>query len=239
MLYREPEIVGRDIQRLVDEFGVKQILFRDQVFSLNPKHARAVCEEILKRELDIIWVCETRYDLVDPELLDLMYRSGCREIHYGLESADPEMFAAVAKPDGQGSLELFEQVIGWTKQRGMRAHVHLIVGMPDESKQSLRNTRLWLRNAQPDSVQMAYFMPYPGTPYYDQLKEDGSLGDVDAINWEDYGGFDKPVIASRHLSIDEIQRGRAGLAAGWRYSLADRVVRRAKRAIRKVVRPAA
>lgn len=239
LLYREPEIVGRDIQRLVDEFGVKQILFRDQVFTINPKHARAVCQEIIDRKLDIIWVCETRYDLVDPDLLDLMYRSGCRELHFGLESADPEMFAAVAKPDGQGSLEQFEKVIGWTKERGIKAHVHLIVGMPDESKKSVRNTRAWLRKTKPDSVQMAFFMPYPGTPYYDELKKDGSLGDIDAIDWEDFGAFDRPVLPSRHLSIEELQRARLSLRAGWRYSLADRVVRRAKRVIGKVLQPAA
>jgi anaerobic magnesium-protoporphyrin IX monomethyl ester cyclase len=178
VIYRAPEIVGQDIQRLYDDFGVQQILFRDQVFTLNPKHARAVCQEIIDRNLDIVWVCETRYDVISEDMLDIMYLSGCREIHYGLESADPEMFANVAKPDGQGSLEHFERVIAWTKQRGIKTHVHLIIGMPDESKKTLRNTRNWLRMVQPDSVQLAYFMPYPGTPYFEQLKDDASLGDI-------------------------------------------------------------
>ena len=102
-----------------------------------------------------------------------------------------------------------------TKKRCITAHVHLIVGMPDESPKSLRNTRDWLRKVKPDSVQVAYFMPYPGTPYYDQLKEDGSLGDIDAIDWEDYGAFSRPVLSSYHMSIDEIQRGRQRLEIDW------------------------
>lgn len=239
VIYRAPKLVGDDIQCLNEEFGVKQILFRDQVFTLNPKHAKAVCNELISRNLDISWVCETRYDLMDQEMLDLMYQAGCREIHYGLESADPEMFAAVAKPDGKGSLELFEQVMAMTKKRCITAHVHLIVGMPDESPKSLRNTRDWLRKVKPDSVQVAYFMPYPGTPYYDQLKEDGSLGDIDAIDWEDYGAFSRPVLSSYHMSIDEIQRGRQRLEIDWQYTFKDKVVMRAKKAVNRVLHPTA
>ncbi|MDA0661625.1 MAG: radical SAM protein [Proteobacteria bacterium] len=239
VLYRAPRLVGDDIERLNREFGVRQILFRDQVFTLNPIHARAVCDELIRRDLDITWVCETRYDVIDADMLDIMYRAGCREIHFGLESADPEMFANVSKPDGKGTLELFEQVIAMTKKRGITAHVHLIVGMPDESRSSLRNTRDWLRKVRTDSVQMAYFMPYPGTPYYDQLKKDGSLGDIDAIDWEDYGAFDRPVLASYHMTVDEIRRGRQRLAVDWQHTLKDRIVMFAKKAITRVIRPAA
>ena len=47
----------------------------------------------------MVWICETRYDVVDAELLELMFRAGCREVHYGLETADEQLFLDVAKPD--------------------------------------------------------------------------------------------------------------------------------------------
>lgn len=229
LVYRAPERVADDIARLHSEFGVEQILFRDQVFTVNPKHARAVCEAIIARDLGVVWVCETRYDVLDRELLELMWRAGCREIHFGLESADAEMFATVAKSDGKPSLERFAEVIAMTKARGMRAHVHLIVGLPDESRRSLRNTALWLRKVRPDSVQLAYFVPYPGTPLFEELRASGELGDLDRIDWESFGSFTDPVIPTRHLSIDQVRRGRARLAVDWQFTLADRVANRLRR----------
>ncbi len=205
LIYRSPERVGADIERLRREFGVEQILFRDQVFTINPKHAQAVCEELIRRDLGVVWVCETRYDLVGEELLQLMYRAGCREVHFGLESGDEAMFAQVAKSDGPQSLDLFERAIGWARDAGMRVHLHCIVGMPDESWQSVRNTTRFLRRTKPDSVQLAYFVPYPGTPFFDELSKSGELGDLGKLDWEDLGSFTGPVLPSRHMSTDEIQ----------------------------------
>jgi anaerobic magnesium-protoporphyrin IX monomethyl ester cyclase len=231
LIYRSPSLVGADIERLKKEFDVGQILFRDQVFTINAKHARSICDELVRRDLGIVWICETRYDLVTPELLDAMYAAGCCEIHYGLESADAEMFAKIAKSDGPKSLDLFKTVIGWTKARGIRTHVHLIVGMPDESRASVRNTTRWLRDVRPDSVQLAYFVPYPGTPMFDELRQSGELGDIDRIDWEALGAFENPVLPSRHLSIDEIRRARHRISVDWRYSFADRVAMKLRRMV--------
>jgi radical SAM superfamily enzyme YgiQ (UPF0313 family) len=229
LIYRSPKKVGDDIERLVREHGVKQILFRDQVFTINRKHAAAVCEELIRRDLGIRWVCETRYDVVDEAMLDLMYRSGCREVHYGLESADPELFGAVAKSDGPKSLDLFEKVIGWTKARGIRCHTHLIVGMPDESWETVRNTGAWLRRVKPDSIQLAYFMPYPGTPMHKELKESGELGDPDAIAWEDFGSFTSPVMPTRHMTREEVRKAREQLSWNLRYTILERLGMRMRR----------
>ncbi len=229
LVYRSPARVVDDIARLQADFGVEQILFRDQVFTVNPRHARAVCEAIIARGIEIMWVCETRYDLIDADMLDLMWRAGCREIHYGLESADADMFAAVAKSDGKPSLDRFAEVIGLTRRQGMRAHVHLIVGLPDESRSSLRNTARWLRAVRPDSVQLAYFVPYPGTPLFDELRASGELGDLDQIDWESFGSFTDPVIPTRHMSIAQVRHGRERLAVDWQFSLADRIVNKVRR----------
>ncbi|MFL5280001.1 MAG: B12-binding domain-containing radical SAM protein [Rhodopila sp.] len=231
LVYRSPEKVVADIARLKQEFGVGQILFRDQVFTLNKRHARTVCEKLIECDLGVVWLCETRYDVIDPDMIDLMWRAGCREIHYGLESADETLFGSAAKADGPQSLDLFAQVIGWTKARGMRVHVHLIVGMPDESWQSVRNTAAWLRRVKPDSVQIGYFIPYPGTRLYDELCASGELGDIRAIDWSALGAFSEPVIRTRHLPVAEVRKARHRLSVDWRYTLTDRIINRLRRII--------
>ncbi len=238
LIYRSPRLVGADIARLKSEFGVEQVLFRDQVFTINPKHSQAVCEELIRRDLGIVWVCETRYDLVDEALLGLMYRAGCREVHFGLESGDETMFAQVAKTDGPRSLDLFERAVGWACAAGMRVHLHCIVGMPDESWQSVRNTTRFLRRVKPDSVQLAYFVPYPGTPLFEELAKTGELGDLGALDWEDLGSFTGPVLPSRHMSTDEIRRARHRIAVDWHYTLTDRVLLKLRRTVGLAPAPA-
>ena len=229
LIYRSPEKVVDDIERLINEFGVKQILFRDQVFTMNKKHASAVCNEIIARKLDVVWICETRYDIIDFELMELMYQAGCRELHYGLESADEELFAKVAKVDGPKSLDLFKQVISWTKQAGIQCHVHMIVGMPDESAQSLKNTTKWLREAKPGSVQVAYYVPYPGTPFWEELKSTKVLGDVEQINWDEMSSFDRPVVATKHLSIEQLRKATDRMKVDWQFTFLDRIENKIRR----------
>ena len=229
LVYRSPARVVDDIERLKTQFGVGQILFRDQVFTINRRHTTKVCEELIRRDLGIVWVCETRYDLVDDEILDLMHRAGCREVHYGLESADEALFAGTAKTDGPRSLDLFEKIVAKTRNHGMRVHLHLIVGLPDESRNSVRNTTKWLRRVRPDSVQFAYFVPYPGTPLFEELQASKELGDLDGIDWEDLGSFIEPVIPSRHMSIRQIVRARYRMSVDWQFTLADRIRNRLRR----------
>lgn len=229
LIYRDPSRVAADIHRLETTFGVGQILFRDQVFTINRRHAERVCQAMIAQGTKSVWVCETRYDVVDPALLDLMYRAGCREIHFGLESGDAEIFATTAKTDGPKSLDLFADAVAQAKAAGLRVHLHCIVGMPDESPASVRNTTRFLRRVKPDSVQLAYFTPYPGTPFYESLSQSGELGDITALDWEDLGSFTGAVIPSRHMSRAAIERARHRIAVDWQFSLADRVRNRLRR----------
>lgn len=224
-VYRSPDRVVADIERLVRQHGVEQICFRDQVFTVNKKHTTAICQGLIDARIDVPWVCETRYDVVSEELLTLMHRAGCREVHYGLESADPEIFAAVGKPGGPVSLERFEQAIALTKRVGLRCHLHLILGLPGESWDSVRRTLAFLRRTRPHSVQTAILSPYPGTPLYASLVEQGKLACTD---WERYGGFEA-VQPTEHLSVAELEEAKRYVAWNWDKTVWDKIKLRTRR----------
>jgi anaerobic magnesium-protoporphyrin IX monomethyl ester cyclase len=221
-LFRSPELIVSDIERLVREFGVEQICFRDQVFTVNRKHAIDICDLLIERSIQVVWICETRYDVVDPDLLERMYRAGCREIHYGLETADAELFESVAKPGGPVSLDRFADAVEMTKKAGLRVHLHLILGLPGESWKTVRRTIAFLRKTRPFSVQTAIFTPYPGTPIHDRLREEGKLA---SENWEDYSGF-QAVQPTEWLTVEELERAREFIDWNWDKSWWDKIVRR-------------
>lgn len=221
-LFRSPQRVVDDIERLVKEFGVEQICFRDQVFTVNRKHTVAICEELIAREVPVVWICETRYDVVDAELLALMKRAGCREIHYGLETADEGLFEEVGKPGGPVSLDRFAEAIELTKRADLRAHLHLIIGLPGESWKTIRRTIAFLRRTRPFSVQTAIFSPYPGTPLHEELAKNGQLA---TNSWEDYGGF-QAVQPTEHLSVTELEKAREYVQWNWNKTPWNKIVRR-------------
>jgi len=80
-----------EIEYLVNEWGVYGIFFWDETYTLDKKRAYDISAEILKREIRIEWRCLTRIDCVDEDLLEIMYKSGCRQIEYGLEAGDPDV----------------------------------------------------------------------------------------------------------------------------------------------------
>ncbi|MEO6593991.1 MAG: B12-binding domain-containing radical SAM protein [Planctomycetota bacterium] len=224
-IYRSPDRVVADIERLVKQHGVEQICFRDQVFTVNKKHTTAICQGLIEKKLDVKWVCETRYDVVSEELLTLMQKAGCCEVHYGLESADPEIFAAVGKPGGPVSLDRFEETIALTKRLGLRCHLHLILGLPGESWDSVHRTVAFLKRTRPDSVQTAILSPYPGTPLHETLKAEGKLASTD---WERYGGFEA-VQPTEHMSVQDLEEAKRFVAWNWDKSAWDKIKLRAKR----------
>jgi anaerobic magnesium-protoporphyrin IX monomethyl ester cyclase len=219
VIYRSPELVLNDIQKLINDFQVEFIVFRDQLLTLNRKHCEAILHGLIDRQINIVWLCETRYDLVDRELLQLMSQAGCREINYGLESGDETLFTSVAKAGVKKGLAYFGQIIQATKAAGIRCHTHLMLGLPDDSWKSIKTTVRFLKKYKPDSVQAAIFIPYPGTPLGEQLRQEGL---VPNLNYQDYTGF-KAVIPTNYMSIQDIEAAKAYIGTVWNRSLRQRI----------------
>jgi radical SAM superfamily enzyme YgiQ (UPF0313 family) len=126
---RSPKDIVDEIEQLYAR-GVEGFLFREQSFPMNKKHAIKVCEEIIHRKLDIAWFCEARVDHVSKMLLELMKKAGCKQIHFGLETGDPELIK-LGKP--QTDLDTTRKAFRLTKETGLWATAHVILGWPDET----------------------------------------------------------------------------------------------------------
>ena len=72
---------------LVNEYGAREIIFRDETFTVDKKHIANLCREIISRGLNkkVDWSCTTRVDCVTPDLLRLMKEAGCWQIAFGFE----------------------------------------------------------------------------------------------------------------------------------------------------------
>lgn len=168
---RFPKDIVDEIEHLHAR-GVEGFLFRDQSFPMNKKHAIKVCEEIIHRKLDIAWFCEARVDHVSKRLLEIMKKAGCKQIHYGVETGDPELIK-LGKP--QTNLDTTRKAFRWTKELGLWATAHVISGWPDESLETLARTSKFVAEISPETVNWNFLTPYPGTKLYEMAKENNLI----------------------------------------------------------------
>lgn len=157
---RSPSKVVDEMERVVNEFGVRGFNFYDNLFGLNRKHALAVCEEIIRRRLDVVWDCWTAGDLVDTGLATKMKAAGCVRVGFGAESGDDKVLLKAQR----GFTAAQHQVgIHTLRAAGLKVEAFFMVGLPGESEESVRRTVEFAKCCGADEVCLSLHRPYPGT----------------------------------------------------------------------------
>jgi radical SAM superfamily enzyme YgiQ (UPF0313 family) len=180
--YHSAKRICDEIEHLIDNYGAKGILFRDDTFTLNRKHTSEICHEIINRGLNnkITWACSTRVNVIDKALLELMKKSGCRMIHYGVESGNQRLIDIIQKGI---KLEEVIQAFKLTREVGIAIGGYFMLGLPSETREESLNTIKFARSADPDWVSFTNTMPYPVSELYNQLINTDM---IKIFNWEVY-----------------------------------------------------
>ena len=160
---RGAEDVVDEMHQVVRDHGVGFINFYDDNFTLQRKRVVAICEEILRTGLRVEWKCEGRVDSVDPELLSLMRRAGCRCVAYGVESGHAPTLELLRK-DIQ--LNQVHQAFQATRRAGLRSLAYMILGAPGEAARDVRQSVEFCREIGADYVQFSTLVAMPGTPLF-------------------------------------------------------------------------
>ncbi len=139
MRYRSPVSVVDEMEYHHEKFGVREFHIEDDVFNIMRSHVEGVCEEILKRGLDIQWKCPNgvRIDRLDVELVRLMKRSGCYQLSLGIETGDEAVLERIKK---KFTLARNEGVVDALRREGIEVLGLFILGFPGESRDSVRRT---------------------------------------------------------------------------------------------------
>jgi len=200
---QSPERVVEEVAYYQEKFGIKELAFYDDVFTLNKKRACAIADEILKRGIKICWTCETRVNLVDKELLRHMKQAGCYAIAYGIESASPEILNILNKDI---TLEQVEEAVGITQEVGLQTIGYFMIGSPGESPETIDQTIQFAKRLKLDFAQFAITTPFPGTELYNlYLKNSGSDIPWENFVYEGTGRKITPVFETDRLSRTDLQ----------------------------------
>ena len=179
----------RDLNRVIDEmewlkreFGAGFFYFEDDNFTASWKRVEKFCQLLLEKGLNITWGCLSRTDKVTEERIRLMKESGCFLIKYGVESGVQTTLDAI---DKRKVLEDVVHAFSVTKKGGIMTHATVMVGTPYETRETIRETRRFVRKLGPDSVQFSICTPLPGTKFWEECVGNRWLS---YDRWEDFDG---------------------------------------------------
>lgn len=189
----------KKIQRIE---GGKQIniSFSDDAFTCHKQRVIELCNWIIKNNMKVLWACSTRVDLVNEELLRLMYNAGCRAVLFGIESCSNETLQKVGK---KINIEQAERAVLLAKEAGMRVKEMFILGLPYETKETTRLIEKFIIKTKPDEVRFGMLSMYPGTPIWNEAEKYGINLLTD--NWGDYDLL-RPTTNNSFLKEDEIYK---------------------------------
>lgn len=166
---RSPEnIVGELVQ--LKKLGIDYIHMYADLFTLSRDQVVRLCELILKENLKIKWTCNSRVDYVDEEMLSLMGRAGCWMIAWGIESGSFDILKRAHKGADPAKAE---RALRWARNAGIKNWGYFIIGLPGETEETIRQTIDFSKKLPLDIALFHIAAPYPGTPFFFQVVENG------------------------------------------------------------------
>lgn len=133
---KDPIKVVDELQELSQKYDTPFFFFTDECLALSP--TRRLCKEILKRQVDIQWTAELRFEKnLSRELLALMRDAGCHKIVFGLETYNKRMMDFMQKGISQESVD---RICADCVDLGIGVHCYIIVGFPTETEEEARET---------------------------------------------------------------------------------------------------
>lgn len=193
-----PPRILKEIQALAG-LGVRNIHMYADLFTVNRDQVMDLCRLLIGAGLDIRWTCNSRVDFVDEEMLQLMGRSGCWLISWGLESGNREILRRNLKGADPARAE---QSLNWARQAGIKNWGYFIIGLPGETRETIRETIEFSKRLPLELALFHIAAPYPGTPFFFEVLENGWFRK--GTRWEEVDMDRGTVLEYEDLSAEDL-----------------------------------
>lgn len=198
---RSAKNVADEMEEVKRKFKINYITMWSDTFTLDRDFVINLCKEINKRKLKVEWMCNSRVDTVDEEMLEMMKRAGCIGIAFGVESGVQEILNRAGKNTKIWQIKLAFEMM---RKVGIESLAHFIFGLPGETKKTIKETIKFAKEIDPDYAQFYCAVPFPGTPLRTLCEQNKWIA---TTNWRDYE-INQAVVETEHLSRKELENAR-------------------------------
>jgi len=149
--------------------NVKEFFFDDDTFNIQKARTIELCEKL--KPLGLTWSCTSRVT-TDFDTLKAMKEAGCRLLIVGFESGDPQILKNIKKgATVQRALDFQRDC----HKLGLVVHGDFILGLPGETKESIRNTIEFAKQLDCETIQVSIAHAFPGTEFFDYARDNGFI----------------------------------------------------------------
>ncbi len=167
----------------IRRMGIRDIFFIDQSFGSDPERNRVLCARIENELPGLRWVCFSRVDLVNEEILKRMKSAGCHTIIFGVETASESMLAEYRKGY---TLDQVRALFTITRRLRIRTVATFLLGLPGETWESALETITFARTLNCDFASINIAVPRMGTDLRKQAIETGII-DPNLVQFDQSG----------------------------------------------------
>ncbi|MBR8833415.1 MAG: magnesium-protoporphyrin IX monomethyl ester anaerobic oxidative cyclase [Stigonema ocellatum SAG 48.90 = DSM 106950] len=197
---RSPKQFVDEIEQLVKEHKVGFFILADEEPTINKSRFVALCHELIDRNLDVHWGINTRVTdiLRDEQELSLYRQAGLVHVSLGTEAA------------AQLNLNLFrkettiadnKRAVQLLRQNGILAEVQFIMGLPNETPETIEESYRMARDWQADMTNWNMYTPWPFSELFQDLADKVEIRDYSHYN------FVTPIIKPENMTREEVLKG--------------------------------
>lgn len=196
---RSPENIMQEL-RVLKDLGIKHVHMYADLFTVNREQVMGLCKLMIEEQLGLTWTCNSRVDYVDEEMLQLMGKSGCTYISWGIESANEQILKKAAKGY---RLEQAPRALKWAHKAGIKNWGYFIIGLPGETVETIQQTIKFSKSLPLDIALFHVAAPYPGTPFFFEVLENNWFRP--GTQWEQVDMDKSTVLDYGNLKAEELE----------------------------------
>lgn len=165
--FHSPGYVMGCLKELTGRYKVNGIYFLDNDFVANRDRVETICRLMIDHgfQKKLKWAIQTRADRIDASILSSLKKAGCVKIELGIESGHQHQLNQVNKNE---DLKASETALRLCRGNGIRAHAYMLIGLENETIESLNRQLAWLKRLKPDTSTWSLLHLYPGTLLYQE-----------------------------------------------------------------------
>lgn len=196
---RSPEGFVGELEYLRDTYGVNVVMLADETPTLDRLRWERILDLLIERRVGTRILMETRVDDIirDEDIMEKYRAAMIDHIYVGVEATSQSTLDTFHKnikvEDSKRALDLINEY-------DIVSETSFVLGMPDDTRDSIRNTVDLAKYYNPDLAFFLAIAPWPYSEIYDSLKE--------YIATKDYRKYNlvEPVIKPRHMSLEEVEK---------------------------------
>ncbi len=181
------------------KLGINDVMMYADLFTVNRQQVMDICNAMIDEKIDMKWMCNSRTDYVDEEMLQTMAKAGCHMISWGIESGSAEILKRVRKGTNPDKAK---QALAWARKADIKNFGYFIIGLPGETEETIQETIAFSKKLPLNVAIFHIAAPYPGTPFFFEVTKNGWFRP--GVNWEQVDMDKSTVLDYEYLSAERL-----------------------------------